>query len=242
MCGRYTLTSRGEELASHFEAEAAEDLALLSPRFNIAPTQDAPVIRVAEVREDGAEPGERVIALHRWGLVPVWARDVAIGNRMINARSETASDKPAFRDAIRTRRCLVPLNGFYEWERRGRVRAPWWFHPVEGEGPWAAAGLWERWWDGDNRLLHSFTILTTDANEVVSPLHDRMPMLLDDAGQDRWMDAAVEDPEALRDLRTPWDAERTAARAVSLKVNDVRAQGPELLNPPEPPDQGELFK
>ncbi|MEE3330749.1 MAG: SOS response-associated peptidase [Myxococcota bacterium] len=242
MCGRYTLTSSGEELATYFEAEVAEDLVLLSPRFNIAPTQDAPVIRVAEVPEDGAGPGERVIALHRWGLIPAWAKDAAIGNRMINARSETASDKPAFREAIRTRRCLVPLDGFYEWKRRGKVREPSWFHPPEGEGPWAAAGLWERWWDAENRLLHSFTILTTDANEVVSQLHDRMPMLLDDEGQTRWMDAAVEDPEALTDLRIPWDAKRTAVQAVSLRVNDARAQGPELLNPPEPPDQGELFK
>lgn len=241
MCSRYTLTSSGEDLARYFEAAAGEELLVLSPRFNIAPTQDAPVVRQAEIPEDGAEAGGRVLALHRWGLIPSWAKEAGVGNPMINARSETAAEKPAFRDAIRKRRCIVPLDGFYEWKRRGKVRQPTWFHPPQGQGPWAAAGLWERWWDKQNELVHSFTILTTEANPVVALLHDRMPVLLDGEGQGRWLDAAIEDPAALRPLLIPAPEEAVAARAVSTRVNSVREEGPELLETPEPPEQGDLF-
>lgn len=240
MCGRYTLTSSGEELARHFEAEPELDLA---PRFNVAPTQRVVVVRTADREDADATPGERHFDRHRWGLIPAWARDETIGHRTFNARSETVSTKPAFRAAIRARRCLVPLNGFYEWRRRGRRREPSWFHPVAPDGAlWAAAGLWERWRHPADGVVASCTILTTGANEVVAATHDRMPVLLRPADYARWLDPELCEPDALADLFVPWPADRTAVRAVSDRVNDVRAEGSELLRPAEPPDQPELFE
>jgi putative SOS response-associated peptidase YedK len=239
VCGRYTLTSSGEELARHFEAQPVLDL---RPRFNVAPTQPVPVVRIAQADDEGAEPGQRWVAMHRWGLIPHWAKDASVGNRMINARCESAADKPAFREAIRMRRCLVPMTGFFEWRRRGGRKQPSWFHPAEGDGVlWGAAGLWERWWNDENQLVHSCAILTTDANGVVSELHDRMPVLLSPEHYGRWLDPGQEDPAALRELLLPWPDARTAVRPVSDRVNDARAEGPELLSPPERPAQGELF-
>ena len=244
MCGRYTLTTSGQELARQFGAAWPEGAVILGPRYNVAPSQQAPVVRAASVAEEGAPPGERVLASHRWGLVPHWAKDAAIGNRLINARSETAASKPAFRDALRERRCLVPMTGFYEWKRSGRAREPVWFHPPDaGDGTfaWAAAGLWERWWAPDGAIVHSFTVLTTDANAAVAEVHDRMPVLLDAEGQARWLDESIRDGDALKPLFAPFPAEAVAMRAVSTRVNDARAEGPELLAPAEPPAQGELF-
>jgi putative SOS response-associated peptidase YedK len=245
VCGRYTLTSNGEELARHFEAQPA---LALHPRYNVAPTQEVPVVRRADAGDRGdrdaagAEPAGRLLAVHRWGLIPSWAKDPSIGSRLINARSETAASKPAFRDAMRRRRCIVPMTGFYEWRGRGRHREPSWFHPAEGEGAlWAAAGLWERWWDERGALVFSCTILTTDANAVVGAVHDRMPVLLSEEGVGRWLDPRTDDPDRLRDLLAPWPDARTAMRAVSTRVNDARAEGPELLAPREGPAQGDLF-
>ena len=248
MCGRYTLTSSGEELARHFELLERQGDLDLRPRYNIAPAQDVPVVRVADAGEPDSARGERILTEHRWGLVPSWAKDPAIGNRMINARSETAASKPAFRDAMTTRRCLVPLNGFYEWTRVKQVKRvagrkqPSWFHPVAGDPPlWAAAGLWERWWDEQGRLLQSCTILTTRANAVVAELHDRMPVLLSPDLYQDWLAPGALAAALLEAIREPWPAERTAARAVSTRVNDARAQGAELLEPRRPFAQGELF-
>jgi len=240
VCGRYTQTSTGQEIASHFEAEASLDL---QPSFNVAPTQRVPVVRMAGAAEVRAPRGERRVALHRWGLIPTWARDAAIGSRMINARAETAAEKPAFRDALRSRRCLVPMTGFFEWRRRGGQKLPSWFHPSEGQGAlWAAAGLWESWPDADGQVVDSCTILTTIANTVVAELHDRMPVLLAPTDYARWLDSEIEEPQELADLLVPWPAEHTAARAVSDRVNDVRANGPELLVARGPSAQGELFE
>ena len=186
--------------------------------------------------------GDR-LAAHRWGLIPGWARDEAIAHRTFNARSETAATKPAFRAAYQERRCLVPLNGFYEWRRRGGRREPHWFHPADGEADlWAAAGLWERWIGGDGGVVASCTVLTTSANDVVAPVHDRMPVLLSPLDYDRWLDPRPAAPDALEDLLVPWPAERTGVRAVAERVNDVRADGPDLLLPAEPAAQGELFE
>ena len=240
MCGRYTLTSSGEELAAHFELQASLEL---RPRFNVAPTQAVVVVRRADPQDTPGKAGDRVLAEHRWGLIPAWARDEAIGHRTFNARSETAAAKPAFRAAFRARRCLVPLTGFYEWRRRGARREPHWFHPLpESAGLWAAAGLWERWTGRDGAVIASCTLLTTRANAVVSAVHDRMPVLLSPGDYARWLDPESNDPEALTDLLVPWPAERTAVRAVSERVNDVRAEGPDLLLPAGPAAQGELFE
>jgi putative SOS response-associated peptidase YedK len=235
VCGRYTLTSSGEELARHFEAQQSLDL---RPRFNISPTQKVLAVRAGE-GEEGPAPQ---LTEFQWGLVPSWARDVSIGQRTFNARSESVADKPSFRESFRARRCLIPLTGFYEWPRGRSRRGPRWFHPAPTDGEiWAAAGLWDRWVRPEGGALETCTILTTRANEVVAETHDRMPVLLERSDYSRWLDPGTSAPGALRGLLKPWPARRTAARAVSDQVNDSRAEGPALLMPAGPPPQGELF-
>jgi len=238
MCGRYTLTSSGEALARHFDLEPGRDgdppgiWAGLHPRYNIAPSQWVPVVRSGVTR--------RVLALHRWGLVPFWAPDPSIGARLVNARAETAASKPAFRSAMRTRRCLVPMDGFYEWRRRGRARLPVWFHPRKA-GLLAAAGLWEEWQDPEGEVLRSFTILTTEADRAVAPVHDRMPVFVARDEHARWLDPEQRDPAALADLLAARPDHGLEGRAVSRCVNDPRNDGPECLEPEEPGEQSDLF-
>lgn len=221
MCGRILLTSSGRELAEAFDlAEAPE----LSPRFNIAPSQSVGTLTSVS--------GQRAFSLRRWGLIPAWAKDPSVGYRMINARSETASEKPAFRDALRRRRCIVPANGFYEWARSGREREPHWFR-TRSDPFMAMAGLWERWTSRDSDdVIESFSILTTDANASVCTVHDRMPVLLRREDFDRWLDPAVEDPEALRPLLAPCPDDWLVGQPVSPRVNDPRNDDPACLLPP----------
>lgn len=233
MCGRYTLTAPADELVEVFDVGALT-FDHWPPRYNLAPTQDAPIV----VR--GRE-GERRLGLMRWGLVPGWADDPSIGGRLINARAETAAGKPAFRDAFAERRCLVPADGFYEWQRRpapsgGKpVKVPWWIHRP-GRRPFAFAGLWERWRSaGGGSPLVTFTILTTEPNERVRPLHDRMPVILPDrAAEDRWLspDARADD---LAELLTPVAGDYLEAWPVSTAVNRPANDAPELIERLEPP-------
>ncbi len=212
MCGRFTLTSTPELLARRFGLE--EPPSELVPRFNIAPNQDVATIRA---REDGT----RVLEMRRWGLVPAWARDPKIGNRMINARSETVSEKPAFREAYRRRRCLVPADGFYEWRKLGKVKQPYRITLADG-GPFAFAGLWERWRAPDGQAVSSFTIITTEANPLLRPIHDRMPVILDPADYDAWLDTAGVGPDqAARRLR-PYPDAGLVAVPVSTRVNSPK--------------------
>jgi len=221
MCGRILLTSSGQELAQAFDLAEAPDL---FARFNIAPSQDALTLTASE--------GGRGLSPRRWGLVPSWAKDPSIGTRMINARSETAHSKPAFRDALRQRRCIVPANGFYEWTRNGRERQPHWFRRRD-EPLMAMAGLFERWCSHEtDDVFESFTILTTDANASVSPVHDRMPVLLQRTDFDAWLDPDEKDPERLRRLLVPCPDEWLESRLVSPRVNDPRNDDPECLLPP----------
>jgi putative SOS response-associated peptidase YedK len=221
VCGRFTLTSTPELLARRFGLE--EPPTRLVPRFNIAPSQDVATIRAGE-------DGTRVLELRRWGLVPGWARDPKIGNRMINARCETVSEKPAFREAYRHRRCLVPADGFYEWAAGKSPRQPYHIGLAEG-GPFAIAALWECWSpDGADRI-DSCTLLTTRANARLRGLHDRMPVILDPADHGLWLDPGVRGGESLRALLRPLADERIAFRPVSRHVNDPRHDDPDCVAP-----------
>lgn len=220
MCGRYTLSVPAETIAQHFGLEAVPDLA---PRFNIAPTQAAPVVRLSTERE------APVLDALRWGLVPAWAKDASGAARLINARAETAADKPSFRSALRRRRCLVPADGFYEWRAEGGAKQP--YHIARPDGaPFAFAGLWEGWRRGAEPL-ETFTILTTDANAALRPLHDRMPVILDPADYALWLDPTATDPALVQPLLVPAPDDLLTYVAVGRAVNHVGNDDPTLVRP-----------
>lgn len=213
MCGRYSLTAPPEAI---MEAFGVVSVPALQPRWNIAPTQAVPVVRL-----DAA--GARECVIMRWGLIPSWARDAAIGHKLINARAETLAEKPAFRNALRRRRCLVPADGFYEWKQEGARKQPCRIALADG-GLFAFAGLWEQWSDPLGKRVETFTIVTTGANERVAPIHDRMPVILDAAGRAAWLDPAGREPGAA--LR-PFPAEALRAWPVGTRVNSPANEGPE---------------
>jgi len=225
MCGRYTLRSNLNRILQQFAADAPAEFELIA-RYNIAPTQQVPVIR--------AEGGGRHLSLVRWGLVPFWAKDDKIGSRMINARSESAAEKPAFRAAFTRRRCLVPADGFYEWQKRGSQKQPYYIGLRDGDA-FAFAGLWERWKGPPNqplgRPLETCTILTTDANGVHESLHDRMPVILPPDMYDLWLDAEFTNREALTEMLRPYPADEMVAYPVSTVVNNARNEDPECVAP-----------
>ncbi len=212
MCGRYTLTVSGRVLAELFELEAEPALA---PRYNIAPSQQVPLVRL------GAD-GRRQWAEARWGLVPSWAREVDAGARMINARAETAADKPAFRTAVRRRRCLLPADGFYEWQAVAGGKQPHLIRFSDGR-PFAFAGLWELWQPPGAEPLLSCTILTTTPNPVVAALHDRMPVILPPERHGEWLEPGELGRERLAELLVPCPAAGMEAFPVSRRVNNPRA-------------------
>lgn len=227
MCGRYSLAVSPEELEEIFEAPVSGPLTL--PRWNIAPTQDAPVVAVS--RE-----GQRRIVRLRWGLVPHWADDASAGARHINARAETVETAPAFRQAFARRRCLVPADGFYEWSARGGLKLPWWIHHRRG-GLLAFAAVRERWRPRESGELHTFAILTTTPNATVAPLHDRMPLVLAPADWSAWLDPTAP-IERVRALLGPVPDDLLAARAVSSRVNRVENDDERCV---EPAGGGELL-
>ncbi len=209
MCGRFTLYAKGEILAEEFGVPAS---GVAAPRYNIAPTQDVAAVRASP------SGGGREIARLRWGLVPSWAKDPAIGNRLINARSETVREKPSFRNAFRRRRCLIPASGFYEWQRKERGKQP--FHVRMRDGRvFAFAGVWDRWEGPEGVVVESCAILTTGANAVLAPIHDRMPVILGRAEYDRWLDPALADANSLAPLLAPFPPEGMTVYAVSPRVN-----------------------
>ena len=222
MCGRYSLTSPGEAMARLFGVAMGEH----APRYNIAPSQG---ILVARAAPDG-EAGAREAAVLRWGLVPSWAKDPDIGNRMINARAETVAEKPSFRAAFRRRRCLVPASGFYEWRAASGPKQPYHIGMADG-GPFAMAGLWEHWTGPDGAAVETCAILTTEANELLRPIHARMPVIVAPGDFDLWLDPELAMPELLAPLLRPFDPAAMAARAVSRHVNNVRNDDPACLEP-----------
>jgi putative SOS response-associated peptidase YedK len=221
MCGRYTLSSPTDLLADLLELSSVPELA---PRYNIAPTQEAAVVR------GGGETGVRSLDLLRWGLIPFWAKDSGIGSRMINARAETVAEKPSYRASFKRQRCLVPADGFYEWQATGGRKQPFYFR-FEGGGPFALAGLWDRWEKGEGEPVETFTILTTEPNEIVAPVHQRMPVILDHEGMAIWLDPAIEDPEQLTQLLGPFPAAGMEAYPVSTYVNSPGNDTPRCIEP-----------
>jgi putative SOS response-associated peptidase YedK len=225
MCGRYSITTPVEALARLFRFGGP--LRNLPPRYNVAPTQQVPIVR----RQHEGLTGERDLAEVRWGLIPFWARNAPIGARMINVRAEGVADKPAFRRAFRQRRCLVPADGFYEWQKTGSSKQPWRITLKDGE-PFAFAGLWERWEKApDGVPVESCTIITAAANALVAKLHDRMPVILPAHAYPAWLgeDSALL-PE-LRALLRPYPSEAMRAYRVSTAVNNVKNYGPECIEP-----------
>jgi putative SOS response-associated peptidase YedK len=221
MCGRYSLATGVDVLRGLFRIEG--EAPSLEPRWNVAPTQPVTVVVVPN-------EGPRTLRLMRWGLIPSWAKDPSIGNRMINARAETLAEKPSFRDALRKRRCLVVADGFYEWVKEGARKRPVWIHPKEG-GVLAFAGLWERWKDPEGSTVESCTIVTTSANGTMAPFHHRMPVILPPAAWDRWLDPAPADPAALLPLLVPAPDDLLAVRPVSTLVNSPAREGKDLVDP-----------
>jgi putative SOS response-associated peptidase YedK len=220
MCGRFTLRTPLTVLAQQFLFDLGPLSAevRVTPRYNIAPTQT-----VAAVRQQTAGSKRELTLLH-WGLVPSWAKDTKIASSLINARSETLAEKPAFRTALARRRCLILADGFYEWKKEGKQKLPFYFQ-LQGERPFAFAGLWERWCGADKSAaepLESCTIVTTTANELCSPFHDRMPVILEPADYDLWLDPSVNDSQRLLGLLAPFPAAEMQTRPVNPRVNNVR--------------------
>ena len=213
MCGRFAFYSPSEATAALFGVDGA---LAVEPRYNIAPTQ-----YVAAIRDDADR--NRELVMLRWGLVPFWAKDPAIGNKMINARAETVAEKPSYRNAFKHRRCVVLADGFYEWHRQGDVKVPYFISPKSGE-PFGLAGLWETWNTGES--LQSTTLITTTANDFMQPLHHRMPVILQPETADEWLAGS---PDFLDGVNRRMPAMQ--AWPVSRNVNNARNQGEDLIEP-----------
>ncbi len=221
MCGRFTLHHTLEEIEERFAAEAAGEAA---PRYNIAPTQDILVV---------TQNGARHLEPYHWGLIPSWAKDPGIGNKMINARAETLAEKPSFRTALSRRRCLIPADGFYEWQAAPeglKTKTPMHIRLQDGE-LFAFAGLWDEWHTPDGSPLRSCTIITTSPNKVTAPVHDRMPVILRPEDEALWLDTTITQPTDLLPLLIPYPAEFMEAYAVSRQVNAPTVDNPECLAP-----------
>jgi putative SOS response-associated peptidase YedK len=219
MCGRYTLATPVERLAEEFGFENSS--VDLPPNYNVAPTQG-----VAAVLEEG---GQRRLEVLRWGLIPPWADDPQIGSRMINARAETAPEKPSFRRAFRDQRCLIPADGFYEWKRTNGSKQPYYIHMKEGR-PFAFAGLWESWKEEDGPEIRSCTILTTRPNHLAGEIHDRMPVILAHDTYDVWLDPGS-DRDELTGLLAPYPEDEMEAYPVSRFVNSPSNNDPRCIEP-----------
>jgi putative SOS response-associated peptidase YedK len=218
MCGRFTQASPGEVIAELFDLP---EIPRLAPRWNIAPTQ--PVVSVRAAGTGGRE----LVELH-WGLIPSWAKERSVGARMINARAETVAEKPAFRAALRARRCLIVADGFYEWQKAGARKQPHFIRMRDGR-PFAFAGLCERWAAGEHEAVESCVIVTTTPNELLAPIHDRMPVILAPADFAGWLDPGTRDPARVLPLLRPYPADGMEAYPVGLRVNNPANDDPSCV-------------
>jgi putative SOS response-associated peptidase YedK len=219
MCGRFTQKSPSKKIIEKFRVK---DVPPLLERYNVAPMQ-----KVLGIRESSEG---REATFFKWGLVPAWAKDPSIGNKLINARSETVTEKPSFREAFTRRRILVPTEGFYEWQRQGtKKKKPFYFHMKDGE-PFAIAGLWERW-EGEAEPLETCTLLTTEANSLLAPYHDRMPVIIKPEDYELWLDAEMRRADLLMPLLRPYPHKEMDAYAVSQIVNSPSNDEPRCVEP-----------
>lgn len=219
MCGRFTLIKIEKLISEIFQVSSVPSL---SPRYNIAPTQS-----IATVLQN-SETEERECKMMHWGLIPSWSKDTKIGAKMINARAETVAEKPSFRAAFKRRRCLIVADGFYEWKTQDGKKQPFYFQLADGK-PFGFAGLWERWEKEDEEAIESCTIITTNANDLMQPIHDRMPVILDSQDYDHWLDPEVQKPESLQSLLQPYRSQEMTSYPVSTKVNNARTDSPECV-------------
>jgi len=249
MCGRYASSRRPEDLVEEFEIDRSEVKESLAPDYNVAPTKEVYAVVERPPSSDRERPPQRQLRVLTWGLVPSWAKDPSIGNKMINARMETVTEKPAFRKAFASRRCLLPADGYYEWyatEQRTKagkpLKQPFFIHPRDGS-VMAMAGLYEIWRDptrdddDPQRFRWTCTVLTTSAEDDLGHIHDRMPLLVERERYGAWLDPTRSDPEVLTELLVPASPGRLEAYPVSTMVNSVKNNGPDLLEPlaTEPP-------
>ncbi|MGB7925118.1 MAG: SOS response-associated peptidase [Pyrinomonadaceae bacterium] len=217
MCGRFTQRTDTKKLAKEFKVA---EIPAMDQRYNIAPTQD--VLAVYESR-DGRE-----MKFLKWGLIPSWAKDTSMGAKLINARSETVTEKPAFRQAFKQRRCIITADGFYEWQRTKGRKQPFYFR-MRDERPFGFAGLWERWEGEGSKVINSCAILTTEANEVLRPVHDRMPIILHPEDYELWLDADARKMDIIKEMLRPYPAEEMIGYPVSTSVNSPLNQGAGLI-------------
>lgn len=220
MCGRYTHLYTWKQL--HRLMELTTPLVDLPMRYNVAPTQRAPVVRQSRANA-------RTLDMLRWGLVPSWAKDLAVGSSMINARGETIASKPAFRAAFKRRRCIVPISGFYEWQKLGGTRKQPHYITASDDQPLALAGLWESWLSPEQESIETYTIVTTTPNEMMAEIHDRMPVILHAEDLDAWLDPGDEGSARVAGLIRPYPAELMLARPVSTHVNSPRHDDPSCI-------------
>lgn len=222
MCGRFSQRQSAEAIAQAFQVL---EVPSLTPRYNIAPTQ-----AVATVLQNSQQEGRHLKMLH-WGLIPSWAKDPKIASKLINARAETVAEKPSFRSAFRQRRCLVVADGFYEWQQQEnkKQKQPYYFR-FKDESPFAFAGLWERWEDPNGKEIQSCTLLTTEANDLMRPIHHRMPVILSPKDYELWLDPEVKKPELLQPLLHPYPTEQMTAYPVSKLVNKPTNDSADCIN------------
>ena len=222
MCGRYTLFNSESLLTQYFDLD---DWPEFSANYNIAPSLSVPIIRQSP-------QGKRVAHLLRWGLIPHQSRDPAIGQKLNNARAETVTEKPSFRAAYRQRRCLIPASGYYEWQEVAGAKKQPWYIQLKGEKegtPMAMGGLWESWTNPEGEIVRTFCVITTSPNEVMRPIHERMPVIIPKPAWTTWLNPRFDDAGAIASLLAPYDASLMEARPVSRRVSNAREQGPELI-------------
>ena len=220
MCGRYSLTASKKKIAEEFKLQESH-LKELGPQYNIAPSRSVPVL---------IKSPDTQVELFRWGLIPSWAKDPTIRNRMINARKETLAEKPSFRSPFQKHRCLVLADGFYEWKGEGRAKTPYYIR-MKSKEPFGFAGLWSKWIDPSKKEIYSCTIITGEPNEILKPIHNRMPMILLPKNRDEWLDLTNQDTIRLLKLLEPYPAEEMEAYPVSRLVNSPENNKPECIEP-----------